>query len=58
MAEKNTQFDIEDLKAPLLAAVGAADRAIEPGQARAGDSEHRAWRPRRMPLPAAQNFAT
>ncbi|MBX7434839.1 heparin-binding hemagglutinin [Mycobacterium sp. Y57] len=29
MAEKTTQFDIEDLKAPLLAAVGAADLALE-----------------------------
>ncbi|MGE0218509.1 MAG: heparin-binding hemagglutinin, partial [Mycolicibacterium sp.] len=28
MAEKN-QFDIDDLKAPLLAAVGAADLALE-----------------------------
>jgi heparin binding hemagglutinin HbhA len=28
MAEKNTQLDIEDLKAPLLAAVGAADLAL------------------------------
>jgi heparin binding hemagglutinin HbhA len=28
MAEKNTQIDIEDLKAPLLAAVGAADLAL------------------------------
>lgn len=28
MAEKNPQVDIEDLKAPLLAAVGAADLAL------------------------------
>ncbi|WP_193044503.1 heparin-binding hemagglutinin [Mycolicibacterium baixiangningiae] len=28
MAEKNTQVEIEDLKAPLLAAVGAADLAL------------------------------
>ena len=30
MAEKSqNQFDIDDLKAPLLAAVGAADLALE-----------------------------
>ncbi|KUI30487.1 hypothetical protein [Mycobacterium sp. GA-2829] len=28
MADKNTQLEIEDLKAPLLAAVGAADLAL------------------------------
>jgi heparin binding hemagglutinin HbhA len=29
MAEKNNQLDVDDLKAPLLAAVGAADLALE-----------------------------